>query len=302
MMSEFAKKAPPPETLTLAASPTGTGTRPPFGATAVGLGVATAGAVSRALEEQLRRRASGERPYRIGKLMRDMDLLTEEELALVVRELDRLPRLLSDDGFQLAARVRALHHGDSNVLVFSGLAAGDGASTAASQVAVALAMMGPDPVLLVDANLRAPRLHSLFSVTRAPGLVEMIHGERTLEETAHPTVVAGLWVVPTGNLAVDCLPLLASSAFSTTVGWLRERFRYVLIDAAPIARYPEAAIVAAHSDGVLLAILAGHRTDDDLREAQNVLEGLSVPLSGVILTQRDRPGRRSARRGGVESP
>lgn len=276
------------------------GTHALFGAAAVRLGVATPEDVVLALEEQARRRALGERRLRIGALMKEMGLITEEQLSRVLHELERGPLLLSEEGVQLAGRVKALHAGDHNVLVVTGMGEGDGASTAAAQIGVALALMEQESVLLVDANMRAPRLHSLFSVDPTPGLLELIQGLNAPGEVSHPTAVPGLRVVPSGNLAVDFLALLISSECADALARLRQQYRYLLIDTAPILQYADSAIMAARSDGVLLALAAGRRTADELREAQETLQGLSVPLSGVILTapERGRRGLGQAGRGG----
>jgi capsular exopolysaccharide synthesis family protein len=270
-----------------------------FGAVAVRLGFARPQDVDTALEEQAKQRALGARAERVGTLMLRMGLIADDQLAAVLAEAIRHPRLLSEDSVQIAARVKAVHAHEHNVLVVTGAASGEGATTVAAELAVALALMEQASVALVDANLRAPSLDRLFSVPDAPGLAELCHGATSIEGATHATAVARLRVVPAGGVPNDPLSMLMSSACTDAIAALRTSNRYVVVDAPPMLLYSDAAVLASRADSVLLVIARGRATKREISEIRETLAGLAVPLSGVILTEhapRPLPWHRRSRR------
>ena len=110
-------------------------------------------------------------------------------------------------------------------------------------------------------------------------------------------------MLPAGGDEGDALSLLISTATAEAFATLRAAHRFVLIDTPPFRRHAETALLAGRSDGVIVAIARGRHKRDEMREVQLALEGLSVPLTGVILTERESRMRRwlgrSARSGGA---
>jgi capsular exopolysaccharide synthesis family protein len=192
----------------------------------------------------------------------------------------------SDDAIRLVAKLRAVTSDAERIILLTGVAAGDGVSRAAAQLAVALAQTEQTSVLLVDANLRAPVLHRLFDVPPAPGLSELLQGQARLEDVRYQTTTASLVVLPAGALAVDPLSLFASSDLATLTTGFRREHRFVLIDAAPILRFADAALLARRTDGIVVVLAAGRRRRADVERLRQELEGLATRTIGVILSHR----------------
>ena len=254
-----------------------------FGSAAARLGFTTTANVARALTEQAHRKQQG-RPGLIGALMQEMGMLSPEQIAGILHQLrgDRVP--ISEDGIRLAARIRVLHAAASNTILFTGIEADDGVSATAAEVASALAIMEQGTVLLVDVNLRMPQLHKSFDISQAPGLMEILDDRVSLEAALQPTPMAGLSVLPAGDVAGDFASRVMSSRCQTLFDVLRDRFHYLILDAGPVLRCPETSILAARSDGVVVVLRAGERNKSELTEVTHLLAGLKVAVTGVVLT------------------
>jgi len=144
------------------------------------------------------------------------------------------------------------------VLVTSSVAA-EGKTTVATNLAVALAQQGKR-VLLVDADLRNPRLHALFDVSNSFGLVNVLarerpHGE-TFESLQAVAEVPGLTVLPAGRASLSPAELLGSEAMREFLAACRERFDFVVLDGEPMLPVTDSVVLTPVADQVLL--LARH--------------------------------------------
>lgn len=263
-----------------------------FGATAVRLGYATPGDVSKVLQEQHVRRVTGKAPSLIGTLMKEMGILSPEQIGRVLKQLASNRIYLSEDGIRLAARLKATLSEHDKVVVITGAAHGDGVSSAAAQVGVALALMGEGPVLVVDANVRAPSQHFLFGITQMPGLADVLSGRVELESALQASSVEHLSVLTSGNSADDFLSLLMSQTFTAMLDDLRGRFRFILVDTPPLLLYPESALLVSRGDGVVVVLKAWERGKSELLEMKHMLAGLCANFLGVVLSDHAKqPGR-----------
>jgi capsular exopolysaccharide synthesis family protein len=259
----------------------------PIGERAVRLGLASKDAVASALREQHARAGAG-KGLMLGSLLVEMGLLTPTQL---VRVLDDSPLSgfhLGEDAVRLAAQLPRLVEKPQRTILFTSARRSQGVSTVASQVALALALMGEDRVVVVDANLRAPEMHEKFRVRRAPGLAEAVGGKTPVESCIAPTGVPGLSVMPAGAEAGDALALLISEPCERVFQGLRDRYSFVIIDVPPMLEHPEAAVVAARTDGVVVVARAGRSTRTDHQEVARALSGLGVAHLGVVLSRVPR--------------
>jgi Mrp family chromosome partitioning ATPase len=218
-------------------------------------------------------------------LMRQMGLLTRDQLWRVLEHLRWNPLAPSDDAIQIASRLRARHTEKANVIVVSACAEGDGASIAAAQIAAALALMDAGSVLLVDANLRNATLHTWFSAPLVPGLTDLIQGTSSAGVQPAPGA-SGLRLLPAGNLAVDAVSLLMSERCVATLESLRRVYDWIILDAPPMLLHPDAVVLASRANGVVAVVAAGRGRKSELREMQRVAEGVGVGLSGVVVTEQ----------------
>ena len=137
-------------------------------------------------------------------------------------------------------------------------------------------------VLLVDADLRRPRLHALFGLNNARGLATALTngGETPIFDTD----VANLRVVPAGPRPVNPADLLASARMGEIIASLKEQADVVLFDAPPLIAVTDGALLAARVDGVLLVARAGHTRREFVERARDILAKVNANLVGATLT------------------
>ncbi|MGL4551961.1 MAG: CpsD/CapB family tyrosine-protein kinase, partial [Gemmataceae bacterium] len=159
---------------------------------------------------------------------------------------------------------------------------GDGKSTLISNLAIAIAQSGRK-VVLVDADLRRPRMHRVFGLTARQGLAQVIGGTAELAATVQKTVIPGLSVLPCGARPTDPSELLTLPRFADVLEELREEYDYVLVDTPPLLAVSDPCAVAPRVDGVLLTIRVSKNGRPAAERARDLLTALRINILGVVI-------------------
>lgn len=162
----------------------------------------------------------------------------------------------------------------------------EGKTTIAANLAVSLAQFG-GKVLIVDSDLRRPRLQRVFELENTVGVTTLVAGEGSLPDTIHTTGIDGLSVLTSGPVPDNPSELLHSDAFGRLKDDLVARFDYVIFDSPPMGAVTDAAILAPQVDGVLLVVRAGTSTLHAVSGARKQLVSVSARLLGAILNDAD---------------
>ncbi len=171
-----------------------------------------------------------------------------------------------------------------SVLVTSAMP-GEGKSFICANLAYALARQSDRRVLLIDAQLRAPGLHSLLGAPSEPGLISYLRGETELEKVLQRGPHQNLFLIPAGKAAQDPAELLAAGKLKTLLAQAASLFDWILLDSAAAAPVCDALEIAGWCDGVLLVVQGG-KTPYDL--AQSVTRELREKhLLGVVLNRAE---------------
>lgn len=175
------------------------------------------------------------------------------------------------------------------VIVVTSSMPGEGKSTTAINIALALAEAGRN-VALVDGDLRRPTLHKYLDLVGTVGFSTVLSGGVGLAEALQKTRFTGLTVLTSGTIPPNPSELLGSLAARKVVNELRAEFDYVVIDSTPLVAVTDAAILAAGADGVLIIARYGHTKREQLAHAVSSLEGVGAPLLGAIFTMMPTRG------------
>ncbi len=167
-------------------------------------------------------------------------------------------------------------------LLVTSTSAEEGKSTTLANLAVTFAE-GGTRVIVVDADLRRPALHTLFGVPNNAGLTSLFIQENQpipLVDTAIPN----LRLLPSGALPPNPSELLGSPKMDAIIEELKGQAKYVLFDCPPIVAVTDAAVLARKVDGVLLVVSAGRTKRDHAANAKSLLEKVNANILGVVLT------------------
>ena len=148
----------------------------------------------------------------------------------------------------------------------------DGKTLNCSNIAQSFAEMGAK-VLIIDADMRKPKLNRVFKVPIAPGLSDYLGNFCDIDKAIVPyTDVEGLYVMPSGKLPPNPTELILSSKFNQLLKALEEKFDYVFIDAPPACIVTDAAIIAKKTLGAVLVCRSGTTRNDIAKKAKAEIE------------------------------
>ncbi len=188
----------------------------------------------------------------------------------------------------LRTNVRFVRAEPVEVLVVTSAGPGEGKSMISANLAMALAQEGKS-VLLVDADLRRPVQHTLFDVDRRPGLSDLLVGKAgrdAVRESAR-----GIHVITAGTPVPNPAELTGSSAFSSFVDGVRERYDVVVIDTPPVLAVSDTSVIAPLVDGVILVARANQTPGGALASAAQQLRRARSSVLGVVMNDSDPHAR-----------
>jgi capsular exopolysaccharide synthesis family protein len=162
----------------------------------------------------------------------------------------------------------------------------EGKTTTASLLAQIMAD-GGSRVLLVDGDMRRPRIHRIFDTSGGQGLSSLILGEGSLDEAVKATEIPNLSVLPCGPVPPNPAELLHADAFRKLLDELARRFDRVIVDSPPVAAVSDAVVISTAVDGTLLVLKAGRTSRDVARRAVRALTDVNARVFGAVLNDLD---------------
>jgi tyrosine-protein kinase Etk/Wzc len=139
--------------------------------------------------------------------------------------------------------------------------------------------------LLIDADLRKPRLHNVFKKDKEPGLVNYLFGEITYEQLLHETYTRNLFLMTSGTIAPNPSEVLDSVEMDDLLKKVKAEFDYVIIDAPPIVAVTDAEILARKVDGAILVVSADKTEKNLLDLGIKLIKNEDTYLIGTVLNR-----------------
>jgi tyrosine-protein kinase len=173
----------------------------------------------------------------------------------------------------------------SGALLVTSAGPGEGKTTTAANLAVALAQ-GGKRVILLDADLRLPSIHKLFGLPNEVGLSSMFLEDGTdVENVLQPTLVEGLNVITSGPVPPNPAEVLDSKQMSKILTDLRARVDMLILDSPPALAVADASILGSRCSGTIIVVDAGRTRTDVSRRAVETLQKTNVKILGVVLNK-----------------
>jgi capsular exopolysaccharide synthesis family protein len=177
-------------------------------------------------------------------------------------------------------------------LLVTSAVVGEGKTTTALNLAIVLAESGAS-VVVVDADLRSPRVARFLGVDNAVGLTRVLAGEASLDEALQSWCGADsrgncrgtVQVLPAGRVPRNPSDLLGSDAMADLLEALTSRFDYVLVDSPPVLPVTDAALLSRLTAGTLFVVGSGRVKDTEVSAALDALETVGTVPLGVVLTR-----------------
>ncbi len=174
---------------------------------------------------------------------------------------------------------------DNAITVVSG-GAGEGKSTTLVNLAYICAQ-GGYTTLMIDADLRRPRLHTFFDINNSVGLTNYLTTELVLEDVILQTPVDNLYFMPSGILPSDAAGILNSKRMSELIQDVKQRFDLVLVDSPPILGVSDASVLASEVDLTMIVVQHRKLPRNMLLRVKQAVENVGGNVIGVVLNNVD---------------
>lgn len=204
------------------------------------------------------------------------------ERPLIVQVDPRSPRAESFRTLRTNLQFLDLGTG-SRTFVMTSSVQSEGKSTTVANLAIALDSAG-FRVILIDADLRRPRVAEYMDVDTNAGLTDVLIGRAELEDVAQPWGRGNLVVLPAGQIPPNPSELLGSRAMQELIERLEKEFDYVLFDAPPLLPVTDAAILSKKASGAIVAVASGKTHKGQFAAAVSALENVGAPIAGYVIT------------------
>lgn len=167
----------------------------------------------------------------------------------------------------------------------------EGKTTSTIYMGTTMAQSG-QRVLIVDTDMRRPRLHKSLGVSRNRGITNLIMGDAKIEDCIKTTDIPNLYVLPCGPQPPNPAELLLTNKFEAVLKQLEERFDRILLDSPPLLAVTDAVVLARLSDGVVMVAQAGKTATEDLARCARTVRDVNARVLGVILNDMDVSDKR----------
>ena len=167
------------------------------------------------------------------------------------------------------------------VIVVTSSVPGEGKSTTAGNLAIALAQSG-NSVLLVDCDMRKPSIHKKFKISNAAGTAELLLRKRLFEEVANKHN-ENLTIITAGKIPPNPSEMLASRAMTAFIKEMKEEFKYIILDTPPLQAVTDAQVLSTKADGILLVVKAGSTKKDAVLNSVDLIEKVHGKVIGIVL-------------------
>ena len=161
---------------------------------------------------------------------------------------------------------------------------GEGKTTTVTNMAIAFAQSGAK-VLLIDGDLRKPRIHKIFGIASGKGLSNLLITKAELDNYVNQTDIPNLYVLPCGTIPPNPSELLSSNAMRQFMEDICSRYDMVFIDAPPVGAVTDAAVLSTICDGVVIVAASGVVEDYALLRAKELLNNVNANIIGVVLNR-----------------
>ena len=171
----------------------------------------------------------------------------------------------------------------AKMICFTSPETGDGSTLNCVNIAISFVKMGAR-VLLIDTDMRNPKVYRFFDIASTPGLSECLAGHCDWQDAivSSPSI-SGLSILPAGNTPTNPTELILSARVNQLLDAVGETYDYVFIDAPPACLVTDAAIISQKTLGAILVCRSGHTKIDVAKKAKHIIEQGGGKILGTIL-------------------
>ncbi len=165
---------------------------------------------------------------------------------------------------------------------------GDGKTVTTVNIAITLAQSGKK-VLVIDADLRKPKVHHYFGVKNTEGLTNILATDKELKKSVIQTKegIDNLFIIPSGPIPPNPSEILSSEKMKQLVEKLKDEYDIIFIDTPPVGQVTDAAILTNIADGTMVVVASGQTRIEMAKRAKKALAAINANIIGIVMTKID---------------
>jgi len=183
---------------------------------------------------------------------------------------------------RIYSNLKSKSDGDSQSILITSAMIGEGKSLTSSYLAITVANLTQLKVVLVDFDLRRPKIHEYFNVGSRPGIADILRGDMKIKAVARKSSIPNLQIISSGASNRTVGELIDQSDLSIIVQELKFYFDFIVIDSPPVIPVSDPLLIGDHVDGVLMVVRAGSTQREVVKRAVNLLKNASINIYGVV--------------------
>lgn len=213
-----------------------------------------------------------------------------EETLPEIKEIElvnyKYPMLSISEDYRTIRTSILLSHAESppKTIVFSSAMPQEGKSVTVANMAVSFSQL-EYKVLVIDADLRKPRLHKIFNARNVSGLSGYLTGKVYLKDAYHKTSIENIWLLPSGLIPPNPSELLNSKKMKDMMENVKNGFDVILIDTPPVLAVVDAVIIASQADSTVFIVQAGKSTYQVFYKAVEELRRVNAKIIGILFNE-----------------
>ena len=188
---------------------------------------------------------------------------------------------------RIYSNLRSKNEGNLRSILITSAMIGEGKSLTSSYLAITAANLTQLKVVLVDFDLRRPKIHEYFNVGSRPGVSDIIKGELKVKAAARKSSIPNLQIVSAGSPHKNVGELIDQADLPSIIQELEFYFDFVIIDSPPVIPVSDPLLIGSNVDGVIMVVRAGATQREVVQRAVNLLRNSSIDLCGVVVNDYD---------------
>ncbi len=214
---------------------------------------------------------------------KDKEAAQQRKVSPVLRAL-LSPRSMEAEIFRLlrTSILQWIKRERAKVIAVTSAHPGDGKSTLVANLAASLAQAG-QRVLLIDADMRRPKVATTFGVAESPGLTDCLEGDLELDAAVVSSSQERLSLLPSGTANSAPAELLESFRFQSLLDQCREKFDVILLDSPPLLAVADPVILSQVADGMLLAVRVQKNGRQSVERARAMIDEEQAKVVGIVV-------------------
>jgi len=196
------------------------------------------------------------------------------------------PKFFISEDYRTIRTSILLSNADSTpqTMLFTSALPMEGKTTTTTNVAVSFAQLA-EKVLIIDSDLRKPRLHRIFNVDNIGGLSSYLIGKIQLTDAIKMSSIQNIWILPSGPIPPNPAEIINSTRMKDLLNDAKHDFDIIILDSPPILAAIDTVVLSAFMDAVVLVVRAGKTTNNAFLRANEELKKARSNLIGVVINE-----------------